>query len=93
MYDDILTPKDRDFYDWDYGTEECIEQLMLFINSVKPSVSFISEWIALSLETQSVAYYKNDLNTVEKLVKVISYTFLQLDPKSLCSGIIKSDHA
>lgn len=83
MYDDILTPKDRDFYDWDYGTEECIEQLMLFINSVKPSVSFISEWVALSLETQSVAYYKNDLNTVEKLVKVISYTFLQLDPKSL----------
>lgn len=83
MFDDIMTPKDSAFFDWSYGADECIEQLDLLTHSAAPVISSVSEWVSLSLETQAVAYYQNDFDTVKRLIKAISSAVLAFEPKSL----------
>jgi hypothetical protein len=115
MSNTVLTPKNKDsaFFEWCYNADECIEQLSLLTQSkysdddtsntdlsyTSEDVSNLSEWIALSLETQSVAYYKNEFEEVRKLINAIASvalslaasstarTYLQDYPKLLNTGL------
>ena len=94
MTSTFLTPKNKDgaFFDWDYTADECIEQLSLLTQSeyndndtgnadliyTSKEVAIFSEWIALSLETQSVAYYQNEFEEVNKLINAIASATLSL---------------
>lgn len=83
MFDKVLTPQDSVFFDWNYGADECIKQLKLLTKGVTPVVPSVSEWAALSLETQAVAYYQNDFATVKRLIAAISSATLALEPNDL----------
>lgn len=115
MTSTVLTPKNKDgaFFDWYYTADECIEQLALLTQSeysdnntgnnelsyTLEEVAIFSEWIALSLETQSVAYYRNKFEEVSKLINAIAAaalllaassttrTYLQDYPKLLHTGL------
>lgn len=115
MTSTVLTPKDKDgaFFEWYYTADECIEQLSLLTQSkysdnntgnnelsyTLEEVAIFSEWIALSLETQSVAYYRNKFEEVSKLINAIAAaalllaassttrTYLQDYPKLLHTGL------
>lgn len=115
MSSTVLTPKDKDgaFFEWCYDADECIEQLSLLTQSkysdnnagntdlsyTSKDVAILSEWIALSLETQSVAYYRNEFEEVSKLINAIASatlslaasstarTYLQDYPKLLYTGL------
>lgn len=92
----VLTPKDSAFFEWCYDADECIEQLSLLTRSkcsendacntdlsyTSEDVSNLSEWIALSLETQSIAYYQNELEEVRKLIDAIASAALSLAASS-----------
>lgn len=81
---DILTPKDQDFFNWGYTTSECVRQLEKLVNDgEKASLAFCYEWVALSLETQSVAYYKKDYVSTEILINQIASLILSRDTYSL----------
>lgn len=83
MVKDIITPNDSEFFDWHYSADECVEQLNSFMHSPTPVLASVSDWVALSLETQAVAYYKNELQTVKKLIQVIASVALAFEPSSL----------
>ncbi|WP_201583326.1 hypothetical protein [Psychrobacter jeotgali] len=83
MFEEVLTPKDSAFFDWDYTADECIEQLEQLAYSDDTDLSFICEWVALSLETQSVAYYKQDYEAVANLLDAIASIVLLIDIKRL----------
>lgn len=83
MFNDVLTPSDKAFFDWNYTAAECIEQLKQLRFSTDVDLSFLEEWIALSLETLSVAYYKQDDEIVVELIEAMSAAFLSVDPASL----------
>lgn len=92
----VLTPKDSAFFEWCYKADECIEQLSLLMQSkhtdsdagnnglsyTSTDIAILSEWIALSLETQSIAYYKNELEEVRKLIDAIASAALSLAASS-----------
>lgn len=92
----VLTPKDSAFFEWCYDTDECIEQLSLLTQSedsdinagntdliyTSKDVAIFSEWIALLLETQSIAYYQNEFEEVSKLINAISSATLSLAASS-----------
>ena len=92
----VLTPKDSAFFEWCYDADECIEQLSLLTQSedsdndagnsdliyTSKDVAIFLEWIALSLETQSVAYYQNEFEDVSKLIDAIASAALSLAASS-----------
>ena len=108
-----LTPRGSAFFEWCYDADECIEQLSLLTQSkysgndaentdlsyTSEDVAILSEWIALSLETQSVAYYRNEFEEVSKLINAVASatlslassstarTYLQDYPKLLNTGL------
>ncbi len=85
----MLTPKDSAFFQWGYTADECIKQLEQLTHRIQSShnhhnhLSFINEWVALSLETQAVAYYQQDYKAVAKLIDAIASVILSLDSNHL----------
>lgn len=92
-----LTPRDSAFFEWCYDADECIEQLSLLTQSkysgndagntdlsyTSEDVAILSEWTALSLETQSVAYYGNEFEEVSKLINAVASATLSLASSSI----------
>lgn len=85
VFEEVLTPKNNAFFDWDYTADECIAQLRQLTDSNDANLSFICEWVGLSLETQSVAYYKQDYEVVAGLIDAIASVVLSVDIRLLSS--------
>ena len=85
MFEEVLTPKNNAFFDWGYTADECISQLRQLTDSNDVDLFFICEWVGLSLETQSVAYYKQDYDAVAGLIDAIASVVLAVDIRHLSS--------
>ncbi|HKM38605.1 MAG TPA: hypothetical protein VJY83_13335 [Thiopseudomonas sp.] len=86
MLSNSMTPEHSAFFDWHYEADECIEQLAVLMRYAAPSLTCVAEWVALALETQAVAYYRNDLQAVHKLAHAIATTVLALDLQQLTAA-------
>ena len=86
MLNNRMTPEHSAFFDWHYEADECIEQLAVLMRYAAPSLNCVAEWVTLALETQAVAYYRNDLQAVQKLTQAIATTVLALQPQQLIAA-------
>jgi hypothetical protein len=81
--DEIYTPKDPDFFDWDYEPEECIEQLALILASTGSKSTLLADWVAISVETMGINYYKGNNQQVQLLSAGIAKATEKYTPDEL----------
>ena len=83
MFYNILTPDDQSFFNWNYTATECIEQLKKLTCSDDIDLYHLEEWVALSLETLSIEYYKNNHEAVAMLIEAIAAAMVLITPTRL----------
>lgn len=83
MFYNILTPDDQSFFNWNYTATECIEHLRQLTCSDDVDLHYLEEWVALSLETLSIEYYKNNHEAVAMLIEAIAAAMASIEPTRL----------